>query len=83
MFLGEGTGMALLGLLLGVPGGAALAVVLIFLINRAYFGWTIALSVRGGRSPVQAAAILAAAVAVRASLPGAAGEPDSRLGLAL
>ncbi len=46
-----------------MPGGAALAVVLIFVINRAYFGWTIALSVPWGALAVQAAAILAAAVA--------------------
>ncbi len=42
VFLGKGLGMALLGLGLGAIGGVALAMILIFLINRAYFGWTIA-----------------------------------------
>jgi putative ABC transport system permease protein len=61
VFLGEGIGMALLGLLLGAPGGAALAVILVFLINRAYFGWTIALHVPALALAAQAATILAAA----------------------
>ena len=34
--------MTLLGLGLGAVGGVALAMILIFIINRAYFGWTIA-----------------------------------------
>ncbi len=42
IFMGKGVGMALFGLALGLLGGIALAMVLIFLINRAYFGWTIA-----------------------------------------
>ncbi len=63
VFLGEGAGMAMLGLLLGLPGGVALAAILIFLINRAYFGWTIQPHVPWGELAVQAGAILAAAVA--------------------
>jgi putative ABC transport system permease protein len=63
VFLGEGIGMAFLGLVLGFPGGAALAVVLIYLINRAYFGWTIEMSVSSGALAAQAATILAAAAA--------------------
>jgi putative ABC transport system permease protein len=42
VFLGKGLGMTLLGLGLGSLGGVALAMILIFFINRAYFGWTIA-----------------------------------------
>ena len=42
VFLGKGLGIALFGLGLGVFGGFALAMILIYLINRAYFGWTIA-----------------------------------------
>jgi putative ABC transport system permease protein len=42
VFLGKGMGIALFGLGLGGLGGLALAMILIFLINRAYFGWTIA-----------------------------------------
>jgi putative ABC transport system permease protein len=41
IFLGEGVSLGLLGSLLGCVGGAGLAAILIFLINRAYFGWTI------------------------------------------
>ena len=33
--------MAVLALLLGCAGGALLALILIFVINRAFFGWTI------------------------------------------
>jgi putative ABC transport system permease protein len=63
VFLAEGVGMATLGLLLGVPGGAALAAILVFLINRAYFGWTISLYAPVGALSAQAATILAAAAA--------------------
>lgn len=41
LFVGKGLGMGVLGLVMGVVGGIALAMVLIFVINRAYFGWTI------------------------------------------
>jgi putative ABC transport system permease protein len=40
--LGKGLGIALFGLGLGALGGVALAMILIYVINRAYFGWTIA-----------------------------------------
>jgi len=43
VFLGKGLGIALFGSVLGTLGGVALAMLLIFVINRAYFGWTIAL----------------------------------------
>ena len=42
-FVGKGMGMGLLGLLLGAGGGILLALILVFVINRAYFGWTIQL----------------------------------------
>lgn len=41
IFLGEGVGMGLLGLILGFGGGIALAFILSGIINRAWFGWTI------------------------------------------
>ena len=41
LFVGKGLGMGLMGLTMGAVGGTALAMVLIFVINRAYFGWTI------------------------------------------
>ena len=41
VFVGKGLGIGLLGLALGLLGGLALAAILIFVINRAYFGWTI------------------------------------------
>ncbi len=62
IFMGKGLGMGLLGLGLGLVGGIALAAILIFVINRAYFGWTI--QVYWPWMPVlqQTATILAAAV---------------------
>jgi putative ABC transport system permease protein len=41
LFLGKGLAMAVLALVLGTLAGSLLAVILIFVINRAYFGWTI------------------------------------------
>lgn len=41
LFLGKGLSMAVLSLALGLAGGTLLAVILVFVINRAYFGWTI------------------------------------------
>jgi len=39
--LSEGAGLGVMGLVLGLVGGAALAAILILLINRDWFGWTI------------------------------------------
>ncbi len=61
VFLGKGLGIAVFGLLLGSAGGLALAMVLIFLINRAYFGWTIAVHWPWGALAEQVVTILAAA----------------------
>jgi putative ABC transport system permease protein len=43
VFAGEGLSMALVGLLQGWVGGVLLALVLILVIQRAYFGWSIQL----------------------------------------
>jgi putative ABC transport system permease protein len=61
LFLVEGTGIGVLGLVLGLVGGALLAGVLVFVINRAYFGWTIQVAIPGGTLAFQAATILVAA----------------------
>jgi putative ABC transport system permease protein len=63
VFLGMGLGMAAFGLLLGSGGGIALALVLVFLINRTWFGWTIALHWPWTELAGQALTILAAAIA--------------------
>jgi len=62
-YLGKGIGMALYGLALGGAGGVLLAFILIFVINPAYFGWTIALHWPLSSLAVEAAAILVAAAA--------------------
>ena len=61
VFVGKGLGMGALGLVLGAVGGLALAAILIFVINRAYFGWTIRLHWPWAALGQQAATILAAA----------------------
>lgn len=60
-YLGKGVGMALYGLGLGGVGGVLLAFVLIFIINRTYFGWTIALHWPWGGLASETATILGAA----------------------
>ncbi len=62
VFVGEGLSVGVLGLGLGLAGGVALAMILIFAINRAYFGWTIQVHWPWGAVAQQAATILAAAV---------------------
>jgi putative ABC transport system permease protein len=72
--------MAACGQVLGAAGGAALGIILVYLINRAYFGWTIMLTWPVRDLAGQAAVLLLAAVAasiypaVRAS-----GTPASEL----
>lgn len=63
LFVGKGLGMALIALALGAAGGVVLAGVLVFVINRAYFGWTIQVHWPWGALGGQVAIILAAAVA--------------------
>jgi putative ABC transport system permease protein len=80
VFLGKGVGMAICGQVLGAAGGAALAIILVYLINRAYFGWTILLTWPARDLAGQAVLLLAAAVA--ASIYPAAratGTPASEL----
>ncbi|MBE0594970.1 MAG: ABC transporter permease [Gemmatimonadales bacterium] len=61
LFLGKGLSMAVLSLVLGVFGGSLLALILIYVINRAYFGWTIQAFWPWGTLAWQAAAIVAVA----------------------
>ncbi len=58
LFLGKGLSMALLSLALGLVGGSLLAIILVFVINRAYFGWTIQAFWPWATLSWQAAAIL-------------------------
>ncbi|MBC7794757.1 MAG: FtsX-like permease family protein, partial [Clostridia bacterium] len=44
LFVGHGVVLACFGVALGAIGGGALALVLVYLINRVYFGWTIQLA---------------------------------------
>ncbi|MSS70008.1 MAG: FtsX-like permease family protein [Candidatus Latescibacteria bacterium] len=62
VFVGEGLSMGVMGLGIGVVGGFALAMILIFAINRAYFGWTIQVYWPWWQVAGQAATILTAAV---------------------
>jgi putative ABC transport system permease protein len=62
-YLGKGVGMALYGLVLGGVGGVLLAFILIFVINRTYFGWTIALHWPWSGLAGEAGAMLIAAAA--------------------
>lgn len=61
--LGKGAGLAGLGALLGLVGGGALAAVLIYVTNRAYFGWTVQFGVPVVSLLQQCAALTLAAVA--------------------
>ncbi len=62
IYVGKGLGMGTLGLLLGLFGGVLLAGLLIFVINRAYFGWTIQPSFAWEAIAQQCVTILGAAV---------------------
>lgn len=61
IYVGKGLGMGVLGLILGLFGGILLAALLIYVINRAYFGWTIQPSPAWGAIAQQCATILGAA----------------------
>jgi len=76
MFVGEGAAMGVLGLALGLVGGIGLAALLILVINRQWFGWTIQPAWPGAALARQAAAVLLAtllAAAVPALKAGLAG----------
>jgi putative ABC transport system permease protein len=62
VFVGRGLGIAAAGLLLGAGGGAALSLVLVEVVNPAWFGWTIGLSVPWGELGAEAATIGVAAL---------------------
>ena len=62
IFLGKGLGMGLMGLMLGSVGGVLLALILIFVINRSYFGWTVQLYWPWQPIAFQVLAILTAAL---------------------
>lgn len=62
IFVGEGMAMAAVGLCLGAAGGVMLALILVRIINRAYFGWTIQMHWPWGMLAGQAAVILAASL---------------------
>jgi putative ABC transport system permease protein len=60
VFAGKGLAIAGLGVALGLPGGAALAWVLVRLVNRDFFGWTLQLDWPVGLLALQALTILGA-----------------------
>jgi putative ABC transport system permease protein len=60
VFAGKGLAIAGLGVGLGLPGGAALAWVLVRLVNRDFFGWTLQLDWPLGVLALQALTILGA-----------------------
>jgi putative ABC transport system permease protein len=62
IFVAKGLGLAVMGLAGGIAAGAALALILIFAINRDYFGWTIQVAIPWRTLAQGTAAILAAAV---------------------
>ncbi len=73
VFAGKGVGIAVLGTLLGLAGGAALSFILVRLVNRDFFGWTLELHWPAGVLAIQALTIVGAGLlasiypAVRAS----------------
>jgi len=75
VFSGKGVGIALLGTLLGLAGGAALAFVLVRVVNRDFFGWTLELHFPVGLLALEALSIVGAGLA--ASLYPAARASDA------
>jgi putative ABC transport system permease protein len=62
-FVGKGFGIGVLGMAIGLAGGSVLAAILIFVINRAYFGWTIQVWWPWGQLAAAGGTILVAALA--------------------
>jgi putative ABC transport system permease protein len=80
VYLGKGLGMGLSGIALGTLAGVAFALVLIYAVNRAFFGWTIALYWPVGLIAWQSALIaLAAGIASLYPAWVASGTPASEL----
>ena len=75
VFAGKGAGISGLGIALGFGGGAALAAVLVRVVNRDFFGWTLELHWPAGLLALEAGAILLAGFA--ASLYPAAAASDA------
>ncbi|HPF69978.1 MAG TPA: ABC transporter permease [Candidatus Krumholzibacteria bacterium] len=63
LFVGEGAAMGALGLMMGMGGGIGLAALLILVINRAWFGWTIQPHWPGAALAGQAALVMLASAA--------------------
>ncbi len=63
IFLGKGVAIGVLALVMGAGGGLVLAFILIYVVNRAYFGWTIQFHWPLQELAQQAATILLAAAA--------------------
>ncbi len=63
LFVSKGFFMGALGMALGLVGGVALAAILIFVVNRAYFGWTVQVYWPVRALTEQALTIIAAATA--------------------
>jgi putative ABC transport system permease protein len=61
VYLGKGMGIGLSGIVLGTLAGILFAFVLIYVVNRAFFGWTIAVYWPVGLLARQTAVILLAA----------------------
>lgn len=66
LFVGRALGIALAGLALGAAGGGALALVLVEMVNPAWFGWSIALHPPWRALGEQALLLLVAALAASA-----------------
>jgi putative ABC transport system permease protein len=80
VYLGKGMGMGLSGIALGTLAGIAFALLLIYVVNRAFFGWTIAVYWPLGLLASQSALIvLAAALASLYPAWVASGTPAAEL----
>lgn len=66
IFVGKGLAMGTVAILLGLGGGLVLAAILIFVVNRSYFGWTIRPSLPAATLIEQAASILVATIVASA-----------------
>lgn len=62
LFLNKGVAMACLGLVFGLVGGVGLGVILIFIIQKSYFGWSIQWTWPWAVLAAEAFAVLGAAV---------------------
>jgi len=80
VYLGKGMGIGLGGIVLGTLAGILFALVLIYVVNRSFFGWTIAVHWPVGLLARQSAAIvLAAALASLYPAWVASGTPATEL----